>query len=238
MLYYASFCSGSSKNSSNGDSTVVKEPAPKSTVSAKKSSEQKKSDTADFLDELFGDPSTISKDKSTAPSGNSSSSSSRKVHTKETVSDSKESSAVVEPSAPSQPTLDLSTSASTQPPADVKEEDTVKSKVKKEDSENSEKVGSTNKPRRLPGWLADVTGHIATGASSTSSSKAPASRKRKAPSSASASSTAKRTKAASPTDESKDGDILPSPPPPKKVCKTVCLLLIWIHFQLFTCTCN
>ena len=216
MLYYTPLCSGSSKNSSNGDSTVVKEPAPKSIVSAKKSSEQKKSDTADFLDELFGDPSTISKDKPTAPSGNGNSIS-RKVHAKETVSDSKESSAVVEPSAPSQPTLDLSTSASTQPPADVKDKDTVKSKVKKEDSESSEKVGSTNKPRRLPGWLADVTGHVATGASSISSSKAPASRKRKAPSSASASSTAKRAKAASPTDESKDDDILPSPPPPKKV---------------------
>ena len=202
---------------------MVKEQAPKSYVGAK-SSERKKSDTVDFLDELFCDPSTISGTKPT-----SSASSSRKANTKETpkqVSDSKESSAVGESSALSQPTLD---SATTRPPADGKDEDTVKSKVKKEDSENSEKVGSTNKPRRLPDWLADVT----VAASSTSSSKAPASRKRKAPSSASASSTTKRTKAASPADENKDDDALRSPPPTKKVRLCVSSLSL-IHFQLFS----
>ena len=205
---------------------MVKEQAPKSSVGTK-SSEQKKSDTADFLDELFCDPSTISKTKPT-----SSSSSSRKANTKETpkqVSDSKESNAVAEPSAPIQPTLD---SASTQPPADVKNEGTVKSKVKKEDSESCEKVGSTNKPRRLPDWLADVTSHVTAAASSTSSSKAPASRKRKAPSSTSASSTAKRTKAASSADENKDDDTLPSPPPTKKVRLCVSSLsLIHLHYM-------
>jgi hypothetical protein len=195
---------------------VVKEQAPKSAVSTTKSSEQKKSDTADFLDELFCDPSTISKAK---PISNSDSSGKANVKEtpKHTVSDSKPSSAVAEPSAPSQPTLD---SASILPPTHdiMKDEDTVKSKVMKEDSESSEKVGSTNKRRRLPDWLTDAASHVAAGASSTSGSKAPASRKRKTPSSTGASSTAKRAKAASPADESKDDDTtLPSPPPTKKV---------------------
>ena len=210
---------------------MVEEEAPKSSV-GKISSEWKKGDTVDFLDELFCDPSTISRTKPTSGGSNS-----RKVNTKETpkqVSDSKESSAIAESSAPSQPTLD---GANTRSPADVKDEDTVKSKVKKEDSESSEKVGSTNKPRRLPDWLADVT----VAASSTSSSKAPASRKRKAPSSASASSTTKRTKAASPADENKDDDALRSPPPTKKVRLCVSSLSL-IHSQFFrmlvTCTCK
>ena len=201
---------------SKGDSTVVEEPAPKSSVGVTKSSEKKSDQAADFLDELFCDPSTISKTKPT-----SSSDSSRKASIKETPkhtvsSESKPSSAVAEPSAPSQPTLD---SASTLPPAhDVKDEDTVKSKVKKEDSESNGKVGSTNKRRRLPDWLADAASHVAADASSTASgSKAPASRKRKAPSSTSTSSTAKCAKATSPADESKDDDTLPSPPPTKKV---------------------
>ena len=199
---------------SKDDLTVVEEPAPKSSVGATKSSEKKKSDqAADFLDELFCDPSTISKAKPI-----SSSDSSRKVSAKEipkhTVSESKPSSAVAEPSALSQPTLD---STSALPPGhDVKDEDT---KVKKEDSESNGKVGSTNKPRRLPDWLVDAASHVAAGTSSTASgSKPPASRKRKAPSSTTgASSIAKRAKATSLADESKDDDTLPSPPPTKKV---------------------
>ncbi len=197
-----------------------------------KSSEQKKSDTADFLDELFCDPSTISKAKPISNSG-SSGKANIKETPKHTVSDSKPSSAVAEPSAPSQPTLG---SASILPPShDVKDEDTVKSKVKKEDSEKSnEKVGSTNKPRRLPDWLTDAASHVAAGASSTSGSKAPASRKRKTPSSTGASSTAKRAKAASPADESKDDDTtLPSPPPTKKVRLCVSSLHDIVSFDPF-----
>ena len=184
-------------------------------MDAAKSTEQKKSDAADFLDELFCDPATISKTMAKPTSGGSGNRKASDLkETPKQVSDSKQSSAVAEPSALSQPTLD---SANTGPSADVKDEDTVKSKVKKEDSE---KVGSTNKPRRLPAWLAGVTSDVAAGVSSTtgsSSSKAPASRKRKTPSSSSASSAAKRAKVPSPADEDKDDVTLPSPPPTKKV---------------------
>ena len=195
---------------SKGYSTIVEEQAPKSSVDTKPT-KQKKSDTTDFLDELFCDPNAITKTEPTP-----SSSSSRKANAKETpkqASDSKASSTVAEPSAP------IIDSAGTQPAADVKDKDTVKSKVKKEESQStsSEKAGSTNKPRRLPDWLAGVTSHVAATASSTSSGKAPASRKRKTPSSSNTSSTAKRAKAASPGDEDRDDGTLPSPPPPKKV---------------------
>ena len=196
---------------------MAEEPAPKSSVGATKSSEKKKSDqAADFLDELFCDPSTISKAKPIS-SNDSSRKASAKEIPKHTVSESKPSSAIAEPSALSQPTLD---STSALPSGhDTKDEETVKSKAKKEDSESNGKVGSTNKPRRLPDWLVDAASHVAAGTSSTANgSKPPASRKRKAPSSTTgASSTAKRAKAASPADESKDDDTLPSPPPTKKV---------------------
>ena len=210
-------CSSNSKNSSKDNLTVAKEQAPKSIVDTKPSG-QKKTDTYDLLDELFCDPNTINKTEPT-----SSSSTSEKANGKETkpISDSKSSSTVAVPSVSSLPTLDTA-SASTQSPTDVKDEDTVKSKVKKADSQGVEKAGSTNKPRKLPDWLAGATSSV--GAASSTSSKAPTSRKRKAPSS-NASSTAKRTKAASPI-EDKDSDTLPNPPPTKKVSASTLYLTL------------
>ena len=96
--------------------------------------------------------------------------------------------------------------------SDVKMIDTVKSKMKKNDSCDSSKSGSTDKPRRLPDWLASVS-------SSSSSTGGGASRKRKAPSKTS-STVAKKKKS---DDDEKESETLSSPPPPKKVKVCTCM---------------
>ena len=81
------------------------------------------------------------------------------------------------------------------------DEDTVKGKVKRDDVPSIAKVGSTNKPRKLPDWLAGIT--------VGGSSKGATSRKRKTLSKV---STAEKS-----VSKDKDSDTLSSPPPPKKV---------------------
>ena len=181
-----------------------------------------KDSAVDLLDELFDDPNAVIK---TGSSPRESHKTSKEATAVEMVSDSKS----IKDSAktgddPTSGGLAMDTNS---PPdssdvkndatvrskikkestvvSDVKMMDTVKSKVKKDDSCDSSKSGSTDKPRRLPDWLASV--------SSSSNTGGGASRKRKAPSKTS-STVAKKKKS---DDDEKDSDTLSSPPPPKKV---------------------
>lgn len=187
---------------------MTKEQVPTSTVAADSVNSGRKDEAADLLDELFGDPGTVSK---TGPATTSSTKSNSEGM--EIVSNTKPSRTVTESGGSSLPTLD---GASTQSSADSssakrtdKDDDSVKSKVKRDDSSSGDKAGSTNKPRKLPDWLAGASGGGGgAGAAASSTSKAPASRKRKAPSKASSTTASKGT-------PGEDDDSLSSPPPPK-----------------------
>lgn len=156
-----------------------------------------------MLDELFCDPNTLARTGSTTTvdvkisndgvkdlKSGKSDSSSRPAGTKS-------DKAVTD----STPGIGGDTQPASVDSSDVIDGDAVKGKVKRDDIPSIAKVGSTNKPRKLPDWLAGIT--------VGGNSKGTTSRKRKTLSKVSATEKS--------VDNDKDSHTLSSPPPPKKV---------------------
>lgn len=175
-----------------------------------------------MLDELFCDPNLLSRTRSTATTvdvkisndgandlkSDKSDSSSRPAGISGAKSDKAAAADSIHGIVGTQP-ASVDSSA-------VMDEDTVKGKVKRDDIPSITKVGSTNKSRKLPDWLAGIT--------AGGSSKGTTSRKRK--------TLSKTDSDVSTTEKSvsrdKDSDTLSSPPPPKKVRVD---RLHYLHFE-------
>lgn len=191
-------------------------------VSADSKSSKEKADAVDELDELFCDPSTLARTRPAATVDVKISNDGAKV-LKSRKSDASSGPAGISGTKSNKATADSSPGiGGTQPVSvdsgDLLDEDTVKGKVKtlRDGIPSIAKVGSTNKPRKLPDWLAGIT----TG----EGSKGTTSRKRK--------TLSKTDSKVSTTEKSdsrdKDSDTLLSPPPPKKVQVD---RLPYLHFE-------
>ena len=209
QVFYCSYVKSGSGGSLTGERAAES--------SGKLKSSAPKNEAVDLMDQLFCDPTSITT-ASSPPAGDSKPNSGTGEETEKLVGSKpaakKDSAESGTSHSPKTDILDKESADS----SSVKSETVVKEKASKVDSSTDIKAGSTNKPRKLPGWLSGITN-----TSSVSEKKPTTSRKRKSPAKTSSAAAPKKKKK---TSEDGDSDTLPSPPPTKKVYTALCELVV------------